>query len=157
MSEYIEIMLESIKINKAQDLLDKIISFDNIISIQYLENKKEKFINSAFKQKFQSILDRDYIENDYIKIDVSHINFNSISISLPNIWLYNNNHRLDCLIIFEIEDWKNFIEIIVPIINKNISQLAKNYNIKNYYGGLEPAKDIETRFFTKTKLGPLMP
>lgn len=33
--------------------------------------------------------------------------------------------------------------------------LSRKFNIKEFYGGLEPAADIDTRYFTGNALGPL--
>ena len=33
--------------------------------------------------------------------------------------------------------------------------LARNRGVKSFYGGIEPAVDEETRFFTGAKMGPL--
>jgi len=44
---------------------------------------------------------------------------------------------------------------IVTELMKFSFELAAKYEIENYYCGLEPAVDEETRFFTKDKVGPL--
>lgn len=49
---------------------------------------------------------------------------------------------------------KDKVKLITDFMNFSF-EFANKYQIENYYCGLEPAVDEETRFFTKEKVGPL--
>lgn len=36
-----------------------------------------------------------------------------------------------------------------------ISELGKGYQVRDWFGGIEPASDEDTRYFTGSELGPL--
>jgi len=48
--------------------------------------------------------------------------------------------------------------VVIKDLTKNLMKLSKDiavhYQIGNYFCGLEPAQDMETRLFTNEQLGP---
>lgn len=56
---------------------------------------------------------------------------------------------------FEISNLDDFMTYYIPNIMFYAYNLSEEVAVENYYCGLEPAIDQETRFFTKTEIGPL--
>ena len=48
------------------------------------------------------------------------------------------------------------IEDMITAVHRAAVAVAKEHDVKYYYGGLEPARDENTRFFTETIRGPLL-
>ncbi|UVL90611.1 hypothetical protein [Pseudomonas sichuanensis] len=47
------------------------------------------------------------------------------------------------------------IDRVMLVMQGYADELSKKFHIKEFYGGLEPAADIDTRYFTGNTLGPL--
>lgn len=80
----------------------------------------------------------------------------NISLKNVNLWIYINEHTFDMEFDFDrIEEGNNLPELINNIFHfaKRISEL---FEVKNFYSGMEPARDKETRFFTNDTMGPLV-
>jgi hypothetical protein len=54
-------------------------------------------------------------------------------------------------------DWVDELDAdgLMEAMQVYAGNLCKIYEVAEFYGGLEPAVDIETRYFTNDKLGPL--
>ncbi|MGY8819599.1 MAG: hypothetical protein ACKVLM_09380 [Pseudomonadales bacterium] len=44
---------------------------------------------------------------------------------------------------------------VMLAMQKYANALSNNFNVKEFYGGLEPAADADTRYFTGSSFGPL--
>lgn len=79
-------------------------------------------------------------------------------IILPNILLrlvkYGGYYDIDFN--FDSEDIEN-IDIMAVIVELHhyVKEVAREYNISNFFCGVEPASDQITRYFTNESLGPL--
>ena len=51
---------------------------------------------------------------------------------------------------------KNRLSHLVPELHKWCKNTASSLGIKHFYGGMEPADDKDTRFFTNDQRGPLV-
>jgi len=47
------------------------------------------------------------------------------------------------------------IDCIMFAMQRYANAISKKFHVKEFYGGLEPAVDIDTRYFTGNALGPL--
>jgi len=62
--------------------------------------------------------------------------------------------KYDIELLWDIDQVKNASKILKGLHQNSIS-IASKFNVTNYYGGLEPACDRETRFFSNTEIGPI--
>ena len=95
-------------------------------------------------------------DNRVLSIDPDSIKILSVMIKSPRINLskYDSN-RFDVNMNFDIEQVKeSSLNRLIEVLHEFASQLAKKIDIPNYYCGLDPAIDEDTRLFTGDKLGP---
>lgn len=88
------------------------------------------------------------------------INFNELKVKnvcLPNcgVAVYKYEDVIDLEINFQLSDLNN---IMIKDLTKHLMELSKfiavQYQIANYFCGLEPAREMKTRLFTNEKPGP---
>ncbi|QUW67770.1 hypothetical protein KFQ04_11620 [Pseudomonas synxantha] len=48
------------------------------------------------------------------------------------------------------------VDKVMLLLQKYIKEISDRVRMKEYYGGVEPAKDLDTRYFTGEMLGPLV-
>lgn len=48
------------------------------------------------------------------------------------------------------------VDKVMLLLQKYLKEISGRVRMKEYYGGVEPAKDLETRYFTGEMLGPLV-
>ena len=79
------------------------------------------------------------------------------NVCLPNcgIAVYKYEHTIDLEINFQLSDLN---VVMMKDLTKNLMKLSKeialHHQTGNYFCGLEPAQDMETRLFTNEQLGP---
>ncbi|CCB90250.1 hypothetical protein [Simkania negevensis] len=152
-NQLIEIVFENIQLKKISALISELTENGSLISDYYAscecdninwneEISIEEFFNSH--------------SNFGLFINLSEIKKGSFVIPNSSITVYKNEGTIDLEINFELKDLNNFSK---KTLKKKLmafsKELAADYHISNYYCGLEPAKDFETRLFTKDQAGPL--
>jgi hypothetical protein len=72
------------------------------------------------------------------------------------IAVYKFEDSIDVEINFKLSDLKDGDDKeLATNLMKLSDSISKKFDIENYFCGLEPASDEETRIFTKQKIGPL--
>jgi|GEM_PF-1512991 len=142
----IEIIFRNIPANKIGSLLKD------------LSCNGQKIINQNFTcdcpemdWSTETSIERIFLENSNFGVFINLKDLTRRNVYLPNcgIAIYKNENTINLEINFQLLDLKD-----VPIkdLTKNLMELAKSiavqYQIDDYFGGLEPAQDIETRLFT---------
>lgn len=77
-------------------------------------------------------------------------------IRLPNCGLavYKYSTEINLEVNFQLSDLKNFsTKDLTPALMKLAKSIAVDYGIDEYFGGIEPASDVETRLFTNDQAG----
>jgi hypothetical protein len=155
MSENIEIVFEEINISFFINWIKKIdkngLFVDEVI-INLQKNLKEYFIDWDQIEKLL-INEKDIaIFINAKKIIIDDINIDNISFQVIKYEL-----KYDLNILFDSDSYKNCLDeneiLKLYKLSKKISKLIK---AKNYYAGIEPAIDIETRIFDINKIGPFI-
>lgn len=104
----------------------------------------------------------DFIKEVFIKndnfglfINIKKLNRSEMDLQNCGIVVYKQANKIDLEINFQLSDLKNSNN---KNLIKNLMQLAKSiavqYQIADYFCGLEPAQEADTRLFTNEQLGP---
>jgi hypothetical protein len=98
-----------------------------------------------------------FVKNNNFGLFVNLKELNMKNICLPNcgIAVYKYEDTINLEINFQLSDLN---DVMIKDLTKNLMKLSKDiaiqYQIGNYFCGLEPAQDVETRLFTNEQLGP---
>ena len=138
MGQLIEIIFEDLNYEQAKgvirDIIDERIPYDKSFDSINLNNKPALF-----------------------EILVGEIGLNSgISVSNVHIRLLKyEKTKYDIEVNFDLDDvkFKGFGGLEVAMHNY-AKKISDRNHVKSYYSGLEPAKDLDTRFFTCDTIGP---
>jgi hypothetical protein len=127
------LFIDEVIINSQKKLKEYIIEWDQIEKLLMNENDIAIFINAK-------------------KIIIDDINIDNISFQVIKYDL-----KYDLNILFDSDYYKNCLDkdgiLKLYKFSKTFSKLIK---AKNYYAGIEPAIDIETRIFDINKIGPFI-
>ncbi|WP_375186074.1 hypothetical protein [Pseudoalteromonas sp.] len=146
MSTVIEVVLDSIEKSDIKTVLNALlIGKDNVINISASEDEinvstffsNNSYLDDFFMSKSESTL----------LFLLKKITVGNVVIPNPLLRLVKYDTQFD--IDFSFEN-----EVDVHQLHMGISCLLKGVNVKEFYAGLEPAQDIDTRFFTNQELGP---
>lgn len=151
MSKIIEIVFENIDIYPTSKLIAELGKIHKILNMTYDSTLSELGIdvkdnNSIVKYFEQS-------SNKYIFINLDKLLIENVYFYKASLQLYSYEKIIDFTIILDIEYCKEKITI------KSLNEFSKSVSMKvksnNFYCGLEPASDEDTRFFTNNIIGPL--
>ncbi len=155
MSNLFEVVFEDIPKNKVMPLLLSLIASSN------------RVINTRCSEDI-SFVDRDKISTSLLQYvlnfegDISMLfdlqDMRTGSIDLPKVLLrlvkYEDKYDIDFNFNESEVDNKDIQSLIVEL-HGYAKKLAHDYEIQSFFGGLEPASDEETRYFTNELLRPL--
>lgn len=147
MNELLEIVFENVPKSNLIDIL-------NQISGSYINfNVKDEIV--YFIEKIDSI-NQIVDENEYTSMNLNSIHLSKVKINKPSFLILYYSKKFDININFYesdiFDEGTNEIELRIMSLCNEIR--TKN-GVENVFFGLEPASDVETRFFTNNKLGPL--
>ncbi len=148
----VEIIFKNVSLEKIglllQDLSsrgDDVIDYNLTCDSREIDWKLENSLTDVFaKQAFFGL----FVNLKSLKRD---------GIRLPNCGLavYKYATEINLEINFQLSDLKNFpAKDLTPALMKLAKSIAVDYGIDEYFGGLEPANDVETRLFTNDQAGP---
>ncbi|MBS0584967.1 MAG: hypothetical protein JSR76_01535 [Verrucomicrobia bacterium] len=122
-----------------------VVSYYDNYDLLKIDWKQEETIAKFFKDHEECAL--------FINLDA--LNIEGISLKKCGLAIYQIENRINLEINFEILDIYNSTKIdLVEALMRLSNILSKKYEIKEFFCGLEPAGDLETRLFTKDQLGP---
>ena len=157
MKNLIEIVFENILFDALGDLIKNLSSSGKSIKNYSLSADWELegdinwhsaiSINQAFKK---------HTTGWSFSINLNALNINTLIIKNCTLQVLHYDSQYDINIHFDLEDiyLQNHTDFVTTlmILSKNI---ALKYGIKDYFAGLEPACDEDTRLFTNDNKGPL--
>jgi hypothetical protein len=154
MSELTEIIFDSIDRSK---LLDAISYFsdknNNHFSIEaFFENEDNVQVMISDIHEF---LLRQKPDKLMFKIDALHL-YDNIYLKNVNLWFYINNLTFDMEFDFDRIQKENNLPNLINNIFVFSKRIAELFEVKSFYSGMEPARDVDTRFFTNNRMGPLI-
>lgn len=160
-SELLEIVFEYFPIDKlSKVLLGFIKSDDNIVTYEILDNGEVEFNEKEIVISIENIDDIMY----YFKKRYTHtVVINTLKLYLNNDdYLRNTSINIreirDGVFSFEINFYSHETSYTEPKelcqgLMKFTDEIAKQFDIKNYYCGLEPAELEDNKLFTRSILG----
>lgn len=155
MSSILEVVFERVTKSCVIQLLSLLIkNVEEISSIQCSE-KVELFVNDG--------LSKEAIDQ-FLRFDgeiIALFNLKAMKlrdIVLPNVQLrlvkYENEYDIDFN--FDCNEIENTsTAVLIDELHAQAKDFACKFDIASFYGGMEPASDEDTRYFTNDVLGPL--
>ena len=157
MSELLEVLFENISISKVYSVLSSTISnageIINIhctdVSFRFAQNNmiSEADIDTFLKLSEGAVMQ---IKFDFLKID---------DLIIPSVLLQLHKYedKFDIDFNFDEQEMKGVnASAIMKKIHWFVSKIGELYGVELWYGGMEPASDEATRYFTDNSLGPLL-
>lgn len=149
----IEIVFKNIPLTEISRLIQNLTSNGHVITSYNLTCYGEKKVHWEDMSSIEKIF-KDH--NDF-GLFINLIEFKKGKLSLPNCGLaiYKQNNKVDLEINFQLSEIKKQdLTSLVPDLIQFSKSIAKQSNIDEYFCGLEPAEDLETRLFTEDIIGP---
>ncbi len=87
-----------------------------------------------------------------ISLNLIYLKVGSIFLPLTNLRILKYGGKFDIDFNFELDKMSSeneTSEVLFLILHGFVKELSGKHDVKNYYCGLEPASDVETRIFTK--------
>lgn len=146
MSNLIEITFENVSLAKIGSLLKDLCS--NKVK-NYSLTTEDGNIDGSSDESIEKFFFE--YENFSLFINLYKLEKNQIVIPNCSIAVFKDKESVDVILIFEESDLNHEIQDLMYFAKA----LASQYQIDLYYCGLDPAYDLDTRFFTKENIGPL--
>jgi len=154
MSEIIEVIFENIGRAKLFDVMAYFRKTNNdlVLIDTFFKNKDSAqiLISGAYEN-----LELNMPEKILIKLNVLPLH-DKRDLRNVNLWIYINDLTFDLEFDFDLKQNESNIHNLVSDILFFSKRIAELFDSPNFYSGLEPAYDEDTRFFTKSMLGPLV-
>jgi hypothetical protein len=156
MSNLLEVVFENVsKVNVSQLLLylvysaKRIVSADTSEDIELLEDK-----GKLNKQAVESLISFSGDVTALIKLEEMKVDGIVLPLVLLRLVKYNDLYDIDFN--FDRAELKHTdMPKLIKALHMSTSSLAKEYEVKNWFAGMEPASDENTRYFTNNELGSL--
>ena len=155
MTNIFEVVFERVDKCHVVQVLTRIISGAKcIISVECTENivlMNEGHLNI---KGFESILNF----NGDVSILIRLEDMKAGNVTLPSVLLrlVKYNELFDVDFNFDVDELKNTnAALVMSQLHGYAKQISGNFNVWNFFGGMEPAADKNTRYFTNQIVGPL--
>lgn len=155
MANLIEIVYENIGKSCVLQLLKLLITnLENIISIECTENPSFFKEGLLSEEGINPFLD---FEGDVtVLIKIRSIDLGSIILTNLQLRLLKYEGKYDIEFNFDSNELENTTTtILVKELHEHAKHIALECGVSDFYCGMEPASDEDTRFFTNDELGPL--
>ena len=149
MSDLSEIVFENVPENQLANLVDEFLCSNILTATINGEDILEDLDTCSISYSILTMKDGDAFFN------LSRLYAFGLEIKSCSIQIIKYDGIFDFNLIFEIEHLKKQSESTTFTMQKFAQKISEKYRIKNFYGGLEPAYDCETRYFTRHDFGPL--
>ncbi|MBJ7311491.1 hypothetical protein ACFOLJ_22480 [Rugamonas sp. CCM 8940] len=148
-----EIIFENVSEPSVDGLVNELLSHaKDIESIELSEEGTSENSDVFGREKLTKLLLAKEALTAMIRVRRFFVNAVVLDVALVRVVKYENTVDVD--ISFDIEEEKNPVSIMSSL-HPYALELASSFSVGNVYGGLEPADDCATRYFTNLELGPL--
>ncbi|MBL8000020.1 MAG: hypothetical protein JNL32_15465 [Candidatus Kapabacteria bacterium] len=151
-SDIIEIVFESVRLDKSIDFIMETIYNSELISynctVDYLTPELSTLTFDYLYETITAVPDGSFYFN------FSQIVIEEVVFKHPGVQLLKYNDTYDINVHFESSDLNNN-ETVLGLQKWSII-LAEKLNTQIFYCGYEPAYDHNTRFFSRNNLGPIL-
>lgn len=153
MSELIEIVFEDVKKHALTSFVAELSDYGRAVKDYRLLSEHGENVKTDW-QDYASVLNIiEKITDGSLFVNLISLDMGEITLSGCALRVIRYDDRFDLEISFDSEDAPLY-EYMVP---RFASEMAERYQVENFYAGIEPAADEETRLFTRDKPGPLSP
>ncbi len=148
MSDLTEVVFEGIPDRKLKDLLDSIVAMGEIESIEYGDHCEEKSL-----AELKTLLPADGFA--FVRVRSLALNKN-VLLDLVLIRIFRGENRVNLLdFTFGTNDIESDFTSNIKELHRLTTSLARRFEVECYYAGMEPADDLNTRYFTNEEYGAL--
>lgn len=152
MEELIEITFEEVKLENLTHLIVAVASGSILLNYNVVsEPFDETLVDLNDDVKLFAALEQ--ISNGLIYFNFPELKFAGLSLSGVGIQILKYGGKFDMNIVFDSNLTAN--KFSVSILQEWASSIALQSGAMTYFCGIEPAVDLNTRFFTEDVLGPL--
>ena len=155
MADLLEVVLENILRSKVCQLLMLLLGqAGQITEIQCSEAIKFSSETNISKDEIESFLNLP--DNASLIIKLSSLNIAGCIIPSVLLRLVKYGDQYDIDFNFDESDITSMdTTALMKQLHGHVSELGKTYGVSDWFGGIEPASDEDTRYFTGDELGPL--
>lgn len=155
MSDLIEVVLENISRSKVYQLLMVFLgSAGKVLEVQCSESIQLSSRTDISEDEIESFINL----SDDASLIVKLSNLNIVDTIIPSVLLrvvkYDDQFDID----FNFDESNIADTGTTALMNKlheYVSELGNEHQVGNWFGGIEPASDEDTRYFTGSASGPL--
>ena len=156
MTNLIEIVFEQVSKSCIVQLFCMLINCSE--KVKNLQCSEEQFELIDANDLSEDALTKLTLFNGDLSLIINVTALNLDDIMLPNIQLrlikYGNDYDVD--LNFDFNELRDIDTItLINRLHKNTQKLASKFEVTCFYGGMEPASDEDTRYFTDDEIGPL--
>lgn len=150
-NDTVELVFDGIPEEFLDPFIEGLLDKDGIILI---ENEKGPVPYRRLERGVLSCIEMDS-DSGFLLINVKKITVAGIEINMPLLRVLHFENSIELSITFDDKDLLlENISLVKPFFF-GVKKMASNYKIANFYCGIEPALDMDTRFFDESGLGPL--
>ena len=155
MASLFEVVFENIvKSGVIQLLLFLISCAERVINIQCSENVELSTSGELDEKFLESVLN--YDGDISVVINLGNVNFGSLVLPKVLLRLVKYDNQFDIDFNFDTNDLQNMgMTDLAKELHTHTKYIAKEYEVATFFGGIEPASDVDTRYFTNGNKGRL--
>ncbi|OQX02201.1 MAG: hypothetical protein BWK80_58400 [Desulfobacteraceae bacterium IS3] len=159
MGELIEIVFENIGKNSLTSFLTELSDFGRNIKNYYISSGYGHDTKIDWQNSDSVSEGLEKISEGSMFVNLNALNTGSIPIRGCSLRIIHYDTDFDLEINFDSEDIPSLPDgrKMENVLHDFAVKTARKYGITDFYGGIEPAVDADTRFFTCENVGPLAP
>lgn len=148
MTNLFEVVFENLVKSSAIRLLLLLISCaERVINVQCSDDIKLPDFGDFDRKTLESVLS---FEGDIsVFINLDGMSFGSLVLPKVLLRLVKYNDKFDIDFNFDVNELKNTgMTNLAKNLHSHTKDIAREYEIATFFGGMEPASDVDTRYFT---------
>jgi len=151
MKEIIEVVFEDIKLENLSATLIAIMA--NSVITNYQVTNGSNHLEIAFESSDVLYDTINSLPDGAIYISLSPFSFDTMNVEKLGLQVYKYCSKYD----LSIDVDENIVKTKYTILDLKIwsENISKRLNAQKYFCGYEPAVDVQTRFFSNDRMGPL--
>lgn len=153
MGELIEIIFEDVEKHALASFVMELTGYGKAVKDYRVLSEYERNVETDW-QDCRSVLNIiEEITGGSLFVNLVSLSMEDITLSPCALRVIQYDDRFDLEISFDSEN----AHLCEYMLCRFAAKMAERYHISNFYAGIEPASDQETRIFTCDKPGPLFP
>lgn len=155
MTDIIEVVFENVDRNNVFKLLSFLVrSSEEILGVNCSENITMLEGGEISEKGLEKFLNFD--GGLAVFVNVEDMSLENIVLPKVYIRLLKYESQYDIEFSFYFDELKGIgAAKLISELHGYVKRIAMNFNVPSFFGGMEPASDEDTRYFTNEELGPL--